>query len=490
VAGLGVLLARAPLTLAALLVAGTFSVLLLLRWPTLGLYPLALTIPFGSLRQIRLGPANVGLSEAIVLSVMGAWMLHLLAYRRVGDALRRGRSPLTWALLAYLGCMALSLLPANQLDAAAKELAKWLALLFLYLFVRAELPRRQMPWLAAALLLGGALQSLLGIYQFLYRVGPPGFMLFGRYMRAYGSFMQPNPFAGYLGLLLPLAYAFVLGSAPSQRPLQSHSHRASTPSGTFGREKRGCSTKGHWRTFGRGAATIAALLMLTAMLMSWSRGALVGLVGGGILVLLALGRRYMMAIAAILLIAALLLPSVLPLLPAGALLRATDVVGYVGRDLSLIEITDDNFGVIQRVAHWQAAWQMFARRPWLGVGVGQFAIVYPEVALPRWQEPLGHAHNVYLHTLAEGGLIGLAGYLGVAIVALWSVWRAATSQRGTRRVLALGALGMLGHLLAHSVFDLLFVHGLYLLVGICLGMALDTEMWTADPPDLGIRSAS
>ena len=452
------------MSLAGLLVAGTFSGLLLLRWPTLGLYLLALTIPFGSLRQIRLGPANVGLSEALVLAIMGTWLLHLLAYRRVGDALRRGKSPLTWALLAYLGCMALSLLSASQLSAAAKELAKWLALLFLYLFVRAELPRRQMPWLAAALLLGGALQSLLGIYQFLYRVGPAGFMLFGRYMRAYGSFMQPNPFAGYLGLLLPLSYAFVLVPPPF--------------------------LKGYWRTLGRGAAAIAGLLMLTAILMSWSRGALVGLVGGGMLVLLALGRRYMVAIAAILLIAALLLPSVLSLLPAGTLLRATDVVGYVGRDLSLIEITDDNFGVIQRVAHWQAAWQMFTQRPWLGVGVGQFAIVYPEVALPRWQEPLGHAHNAYLHALAEGGLIGLAGYMGVAIAALWSTWRAATTRRGTRRALALGALGMLGHLLAHGMFDLLFVHSLYLLVGICLGMALSAETWTAEPLDLASGSAS
>ena len=66
--------------------------------------------------------------------------------------------------------------------------------------------RRWRLWLALGLLTGGALQGLLGIYQFLFGVGPEGFLLFGRYMRAHGTFLQPNPYGGYLGLLLPLAY--------------------------------------------------------------------------------------------------------------------------------------------------------------------------------------------------------------------------------------------------------------------------------------------
>ena len=42
-------------------------------------------------------------------------------------------------------------------------------------------------------------------------------------MRAYGTFEQPNPFGGYLGLHLPLAVALVCyglaaGSAPAPRP--------------------------------------------------------------------------------------------------------------------------------------------------------------------------------------------------------------------------------------------------------------------------------
>ncbi|MFH1085472.1 MAG: hypothetical protein V1772_06895, partial [Chloroflexota bacterium] len=43
-------------------------------------------------------------------------------------------------------------------------------------------------------------------------------------------------------------------------------------------------------------------------------------------------------------------------------------------------------------------------------------------------------------------------------------------RRGWERALALGALGMLGHLLAHNLVDNLYVHGMYLLVALVLGL--------------------
>jgi O-antigen ligase len=157
--------------------------------------------------------------------------------------------------------------------------------------------------------------------------------------------------------------------------------------------------------------------------------------------------------------------------PGGLLSRLTDTLQYAGaRDLADIKINDDNFAVIERAAHWLAAWRMFETHPWLGVGTGQYASIYPSVALPRWQDPLGHAHNYFLQVLAEGGLLGLAAYLVLMLAALSMAWRAAWRERGWPRTVAWGVLGMLGHLLAHNTFDNLYVHGMYLLVAMALGM--------------------
>ena len=87
---------------------------------------------------------------------------------------------------------------------------KWIELLLIVWLVGQTLTPAQCRWLVLALLLGGAVQGLLGVYQFIFRIGPDAFVLLGRFMRAAGSFHQPNPYAGYLGLTLPVAVSLAL----------------------------------------------------------------------------------------------------------------------------------------------------------------------------------------------------------------------------------------------------------------------------------------
>jgi O-antigen ligase len=98
------------------------------------------------------------------------------------------------------------------------------------------------------------------------------------------------------------------------------------------------------------------------------------------------------------------------------------------------------------------------------------------VALPRWQDPLGHAHNYYLHVLAEQGLLGLIMFLALCTAVPVTLWRTLNRQLADSaacdRGLALGALGLWGHLLAHSLVDNLFVHEMYLLMALIIGAAL------------------
>jgi O-antigen ligase len=160
--------------------------------------------------------------------------------------------------------------------------------------------------------------------------------------------------------------------------------------------------------------------------------------------------------------------------PAAITDRLADLPAYVGVGAVLNQpVTDANFAVLERLAHWVAAVRMFAAEPWLGVGPGNYAVVYPAVRLPLWEEPLGHAHNIYLNVLAESGLVGLCAFLllwGAAVVWVWGEQRRPLQYYAGddlaaaqwRRALAIGLLGVLTHLVIHSSFDHLFVQGIYL----------------------------
>lgn len=265
---------------------------------------------------------------------------------------------------------------------------------------------------------------------------------------------------------------------------------------TRGRGIVAAARLGNWGPLLLWALALVTLpVMSAALIMSWSRGALLGLVGGLALVILALGWRVWLPAGLVLLLLFLAGSGPLAILPPGFVGRALEVTEYLGvANLAAVEIDDDNFAVIERLAHWDAAWQMFERQPWLGVGAGQYADEYPAVALPRWQDPLGHAHNYVLHVMAEGGLLGLAGYLVLTVVSFITLWRAARPpirrERGMdtaatffvgaisiprspwSRTVGLAALGMWGHLMAHNLFDNLYVHGMYLLVALVLGLVV------------------
>ncbi len=168
------------------------------------------------------------------------------------------------------------------------------------------------------------------------------------------------------------------------------------------------------------------------------------------------------------------------LIPAPIAQRVADVPAYLGVGLEDVvnqPITDDNFSVIERLAHWIAALRMWESAPWLGVGPGNYSALYPEVRLPRWQDPLGHAHNIYLNTLAEIGLVGFAAYLIFWAAAFGWVWRQArrAEPQSWESALAIGVLGVLVHLTVHNFFDNLYVQGIYLHIALWLAVVDDQQ---------------
>jgi O-antigen ligase len=113
---------------------------------------------------------------------------------------------------------------------------------------------------------------------------------------------------------------------------------------------------------------------------------------------------------------------------------------------------------------------MMAARPWLGVGLGNYAAAYADYRLANWPISLGHAHNIYLHTWAETGLLGLAAYVGFWAAAIILTVRTLRRTTGWRRGLAVGLLAAWVHLLTHQIVDNLHVNNNDLLLGVYLGI--------------------
>ncbi|WP_026759741.1 O-antigen ligase family protein [Selenomonas ruminantium] len=71
---------------------------------------------------------------------------------------------------------------------------------------------------------------------------------------------------------------------------------------------------------------------------------------------------------------------------------------------------------VERRLLWQSAWNMFTDHPLTGVGMANFKQNYQEhyILLEAKEPHLGHAHNNFMHVLAECGILGI-----VALSTLW-----------------------------------------------------------------------
>ena len=471
---LGWAAATLPVASVALLLAASVAGLATLLRPEWVFLLLPFAVPFGELRALNVGGVEVGGVELLIAAVAGAWLLRGMARRDV----RLPRAPLLAPLLVFVGALLLSLLSATSMPAAFKEVAKWLEVVAVYVLGLAFADEagakrgRYVAALTVAVILAGTLEALAGIAQSALRAGPPSYaILGGRLWRAFGQFGQPNPFGGFMNLTLMPVLSGLVGLA------------------LLG-----------WRGAGRVSALLTPLLLVSGAILglglalSWSRGAWLGAVVGGAVVVLgwltltlarpapdaadATRRRAVGALWVIALVGLLLaLAGATDLTPAGVAGRFGSVGEYLGGfDVTNIQVTDDNFAVVERVAHWYAAAGMWADHFWTGVGAGNYAAAYPDYRVPRWTDPLGHAHNYYLNIGAEAGFIGLLAYLALALAAL--VHQARVAARRTdwaRRALALGVLGALVATAAHNVFDNLYVHsmGAYVAILLCLVDAAD-----------------
>jgi O-antigen ligase len=392
---------------------------------------------------------------------------------------------LAWPLGVWTLVTAVSLLGAPSYEDGVNEVIKWGQMIVIAVIAVDESRRGDWPWLLASVLVAGALQGAIGILQhvgladrftFLGAV-PESFALPGDRFRAYGSFEQPNPYGGYLGLLWPVAAALtataLLGLFESTRPGQRGDGEARRWPRLPPRLPVSALTLGN--NLSLFALTLAAglttLLCLGGLYGSFSRGAWVGAVAAAAAMIVFWPRRLALGLGTGLLATGLAATIwAAGLLPASVAARLANVTNFFGvADVRGANINDENFAVIERLAHWQAAQAMIDAHPWLGVGIGNYAEAYDRYRLLNWPNALGHAHNIYLNVWAETGLVGIVTYFALWVSVLWVNIDALRRARGVERGLALGVLGSVVHLSVHHVFDNLYVNNIPFTIAILLG---------------------
>ena len=270
------LITRLPLELSALSLAGAGLAVAVLIRPWVGLPVLAIAIPFAAVKPLPIGGLPLDGADLLLGLVIAAWLAQGVVRRHIVLP----RAPLSLPLLAFVGVLAVSLVGAESYRDGLPELIKWLEVLLLYWCVAAVLPPSRAGWLIAGLLVAGIGQALLGLVQFVTQSGPEAFVLLGRFMRAYGTFRQPNPYAGYLGLVAPFAISLALWAWFSRTPqadsiAQDRTEETDRPSS-------------RWL---RIALPAAAGLISLGLLLSWSRGAWLAYAAAVAVVVLAHTRR-------------------------------------------------------------------------------------------------------------------------------------------------------------------------------------------------------
>ena len=208
---------------------------------------------------------------------------------------------------------------------------------------------------------------------------------------------------------------------------------------------------GGWgRLLGALAFTLAAAAVpLGALVLTQSRSGLFGLVTAGGVVLTGLApRRFRIATALLLaavLVGVVYLSQEVPVREAAADL-APDVLSTGTLDF--------------RLAVWSQALKGITDFPITGMGMNVFRqavyVLYPTPLLDPAMN-LGHAHNIFLQTALDLGLVGLVGYVALWISALTMVWqcgkRAGLASRSP--FLRLGTVGLAASLTGYLVYGLL-----------------------------------
>jgi O-antigen ligase len=203
-------------------------------------------------------------------------------------------------------------------------------------------------------------------------------------------------------------------------------------------------TMGLWTTVDRRLMrtllAVGLLVVVTALQLTWSRGAWIAAVVGTAVMIVLVPRRRASLVALVLATVALSTTAIGP--GRALLIRRMETVPSLAANLDRISI-------------WTGAVRAFAAHPILGTGYGTFSRAWPRYRPAHDTRDVPTAHNLYLNFAVETGLVGLAGFLAFLGVALGGLWRRVVSARGDPHTEGLwsACFAAAVAMLVHQLFD-------------------------------------
>jgi len=324
-------------------------------------------------------------------------------------------NPLNWPLLGFIVIGLLQLVfHGSAYPFLTRTQLLRLAAYFLFLFLTAQAfrAREDLSKFVWFMIVFCFAISLLGIIQHFTSSGEIYWVpALKTNVDPFGPYVNRNHFAGFVELTLPAALAMLAfrGIRRDLFPL----------------------------------TTLLAVVPISALMLSGSRGGFVGFaLEIAVLALLVRRRRELhgQRVAAFALVAA----------------AAFVLVAWVGAKTveRLSTVSTHDTSLTRRITISRSGARIFLAHPITGCGLGTFAAVYPKYEISYDGKIVEHAHNDYIETLAETGLLG--GFLGlVFLVTLYREARrnfAAEQAHFSRGLHAAGIVAVSG-LLLHSFVD-------------------------------------
>ena len=409
---LGFALSGAPPTIVLGTLAALVAIGAAVYSPALGLAVLAFSYPFDL--TTFAGPLKLTTSEALLLILA----VVLLARHLARNPPPFFRTPLDipvvlFALATVMSLLGLTGFYGDQLVALVKAAGGFL----LFFIATQSLQERRDVWLViVAVLAAGmvlAAETVIPVVQ-----GGSVSVL----DRATGNVIDPNLFAGYLVLLVPLA----LGAGIAMR----------------------------WR-WGPLLSGLAMLLLGAALVATLSRGGWLGFVAGiaTMVIMLPGRRRVVLGVAG----------GVLAVMLIG-------LAGPVAARLGTGAGASPFQTFIDRIPIWQAAWTMFSGHPIFGIGVNNFGNFIGGI---NPSLDVNQAHDLFLNIATERGLLGFLTFLfvlGSVFVMLFRTRRLIANRRDA--VLLAAITGSIVAFLADSLFDVAYYdYKILLLFWLVMGIA-------------------
>jgi O-antigen ligase len=364
------------------------AILTILR-PRVALYLLSIAVPWGTLDPVQIGGANS--ADILVALLTASWLLGFVLRFFVPGKLAdtatldhdHFNTPRFLAISAVclLLAMLLSTTVAFSISTSLKEIVKWLEAVIVLLLGLQYVRTRQQIWTIIVILCIATLtMACYGYAQEFLNIGPSSFIR-DNSLRVYGTFGQPNPFAGYINMTLTITLAITLLA----RDWKTNVLAGMVTVFLFGVE---------YYTNSKGGLLALAVTVFFIVFVSFPR------------------LRVLFSAAGIAILGAIE-AFLAGKLPASLFSPLLTKIGLVG--ISFTSPSPANYANSERVAHWYVGIQMFINHPWLGVGIGNYQFDYAQYAPGIFVLPLGHAHNYYINIAAETGIVGLFCFLAFLI---------------------------------------------------------------------------